>query len=103
MSASKSYNLQRDYIFEPKAFGELKNAEAIVLAYDGVNPMPPTLCYLKPFYPAWNDELSAELVRQFALPMDRRLAHLSRGMRMKAALASSLRRTTKLPNLWALF
>jgi ABC-2 type transport system ATP-binding protein len=48
------------------------------------------LGYLKPFYPAWNDDLSAELVRQFALPMDRRLAHLSRGMRMKAALASSL-------------
>jgi hypothetical protein len=50
VSASKSYNLQRDYIFEPKVFGELKNAEAIVLAYDGVNPLPPTLCYLKPFY-----------------------------------------------------
>ena len=50
VSASKSYNLQRDYIFEPKAFGELKNAEAIVLAYDGVNPLPPTLCYLKPYY-----------------------------------------------------
>jgi hypothetical protein len=50
VSASKSYNLQRDYIFEPKIFGELKNAEAIVLAYDGVNPLPPTLCYLKPFY-----------------------------------------------------
>ena len=31
-------------------FGELKNAEAVVLAYDGVNPLPPTLCYLKPFY-----------------------------------------------------
>ena len=30
--------------------GELKNAEAIVLAYDGVNPLPPTLCYLKLHY-----------------------------------------------------
>ena len=50
VSASKTYNLQRDYIFEPKVFGELKNAEAVVLAYDGVNPLPPTLCYLKPFY-----------------------------------------------------
>jgi hypothetical protein len=50
VSTSKSYNLQRDYIFEPKAFGELKNAESIVLAYDGVNPLPPTLCYLKPHY-----------------------------------------------------
>lgn len=29
---------------------ELKNAQAIVLAYDGVNPLPPQLCYLKPYY-----------------------------------------------------
>ena len=50
ISASKSYNLQRDFVFEPKIFGELKNAESIVLAYDGVNPLPPTLCYLKPYY-----------------------------------------------------
>ena len=52
VSTSKSYNLQRDYIFEPKVFGELKNAESIVLAYDGVNPLPPTLCYLKPYLSA---------------------------------------------------
>lgn len=35
---------------EPKMFSELKNAQAIVLAYDGLNPLPPTLCYLKPYY-----------------------------------------------------
>jgi hypothetical protein len=50
VSASKSYNLQRDFIFEPKIFAELKNAESIVLAYDGLNPLPPTFCYLKPYY-----------------------------------------------------
>ncbi|HYI96937.1 MAG TPA: hypothetical protein VEX68_25565, partial [Bryobacteraceae bacterium] len=50
VTASKSYNLQRDFVFEPKIFGELKNAQSIVLAYDGVNPMPPTFCYLKPYY-----------------------------------------------------
>jgi hypothetical protein len=50
VSASKSYNLQRDFVFEAKVFGELKNAESIVLAYDGVNPLPPTFCYLKPYY-----------------------------------------------------
>ena len=33
-----------------KIFGELKNAESIVLAYDGVNPLPPSFCYLKPYY-----------------------------------------------------
>jgi ABC-2 type transport system ATP-binding protein len=46
--------------------------------------------YLRPFYPAWDDELAADLVRRFNLPGDRKLKHLSRGMHMKAALASSL-------------
>jgi hypothetical protein len=50
LSTSKSYNLQRDFVFEPKTFAELKNAESIVLAYDGSSPLPPTLCYLKPYY-----------------------------------------------------
>jgi len=50
ISASKSYNVQRDFVFEPKVFGELKNAQAIVLAYDGFNPHPATYCYLKPYY-----------------------------------------------------
>jgi ABC-2 type transport system ATP-binding protein len=50
-------------------------------------------CFLKflaPFYPTWDEALAAELVAQFQLPLDRKLRHLSRGMRMKAALASSL-------------
>jgi ABC-2 type transport system ATP-binding protein len=46
--------------------------------------------YLRPFYPGWDDDLAADLVRRFNLPGDRKLKHLSRGMRMKAALASSL-------------
>jgi ABC-2 type transport system ATP-binding protein len=48
------------------------------------------LAYLKPFYPGWDDALAEDLLRQFELPRDRKLRHLSRGMRMKAALASSL-------------
>ena len=48
------------------------------------------LRYLRPFYPAWDDALADDMVRQFELPRDRKLRHLSRGMRMKAALASSL-------------
>ena len=48
------------------------------------------LRYLKPFYPTWDDELAGELVRDFDLPPDRQLRHLSRGMKMKAALASAL-------------
>jgi hypothetical protein len=50
LSTSKSYNTQMMPIFEPKVFAELKNAQAIVLAYDGLNPLPPTYCYLKPYY-----------------------------------------------------
>jgi ABC-2 type transport system ATP-binding protein len=48
------------------------------------------LAYLRPFYPTWDRELEKELVKKFELPLDRKLRHLSRGMRMKAALASSL-------------
>jgi ABC-2 type transport system ATP-binding protein len=48
------------------------------------------LDYLRPFYPTWDRELESELVKQFALPLDRKLRELSRGMRMKAALAGSL-------------
>jgi ABC-2 type transport system ATP-binding protein len=48
------------------------------------------LDYLAHFYPTWDAALAAELLRQFQLPRDVRLKHLSRGMRMKASLASSL-------------
>ena len=63
ISASKSYNVQRDWVFEPKVFTELKNMQAVVLAYDGLNPQPPTYCYLKPYYlnPSWTyfDQVAA--------------------------------------------
>jgi ABC-2 type transport system ATP-binding protein len=45
------------------------------------------LSYLKGFYPAWDD---TTLVQQLELPLDRKLKNLSRGMLMKAALASIL-------------
>lgn len=48
------------------------------------------LAYLRPFYPSWDRDLENELVKKFDLPLDRKLRHLSRGMRMKAALASVL-------------
>jgi hypothetical protein len=61
VTSSKSYNVVRDVVFEPKVFAELKNAQSIVLAYDGCNPMPPTYCYLKPYYldpnRTWFDQL----------------------------------------------
>ncbi|MEO7888857.1 MAG: type IV secretion system DNA-binding domain-containing protein [Vicinamibacterales bacterium] len=50
VSASKTYSVQYEYVFQPKVFAELQNAQAIVLPYDGINPLPPTYCYLKPAY-----------------------------------------------------
>lgn len=50
VSAAKTYSLLLDYVFQPKVFAELQNAQSIVLPYDGLNPMPPTYCYLKPYY-----------------------------------------------------
>ena len=48
------------------------------------------LAYLRPFYPTWDRGLEEQLVKHFDLPLDRKLKQLSRGMQMKAALASAL-------------
>jgi ABC-2 type transport system ATP-binding protein len=54
------------------------------------------LDYVRPFYAQWDRGLEQQLVRQFDLPRERKLKHLSRGMRMKAAFASSLAYRPKL-------
>ena len=48
------------------------------------------LRYCEPLYPTWDRELENKLLRKFELPPGRKLAHLSRGMMMKAALLASL-------------
>jgi ABC-2 type transport system ATP-binding protein len=48
------------------------------------------LDFLRQFYPAWDAGLERQLLRDFALPLDRKLKHMSRGMRMKAAFISAL-------------
>jgi hypothetical protein len=48
--ASKSYNTQTDYRFDTKTFTELRNAQSVTIAYDGLNSSPPMFCYLKPHY-----------------------------------------------------
>ena len=50
VSASKSYAPHHEYIFSPRVFTELQNGQAIALPYDGLNPMRPQFCYLKPHY-----------------------------------------------------
>ena len=48
------------------------------------------LSYLRPFYASWDMEVERRLIKDFDLPVDRKLKQLSRGMQMKAALASAL-------------
>jgi ABC-2 type transport system ATP-binding protein len=45
------------------------------------------MTHLRPMYAVWND---ATLLEDLQLPPERKIKHLSRGMRMKAALASVL-------------
>jgi ABC-2 type transport system ATP-binding protein len=46
--------------------------------------------YCRPLYPTWDDAFCARLLAQFELPAGSRLRDLSRGMKVKAALLSSL-------------
>ncbi len=72
VSASKQYQKRKEPLFEEKSFFDLKNAQAIVSAFDGVSPLPPTYCYLKPdFLPlsmTWFDQeeigFDPQMVRQ---------------------------------------
>jgi len=46
--------------------------------------------YCRPFYPGWDEAFCKKLLDQFDLPLDRKLRHLSRGMKVKASLLVSL-------------
>lgn len=48
------------------------------------------LDYVRGFYPKWDAQLASELVKQLNLPLERKVRQLSRGMKMKVALASSM-------------
>jgi TraM recognition site of TraD and TraG len=61
--ASKSYNTQSDYRFDMKTFMELRNAQSVVIAYDGLNPTPPAFCYLKPHHNNPNDSYFVQLAK----------------------------------------
>ena len=63
MTVNKSFSLAWRPVFEAKQFMELKNAQAIVLAYDGVNPLPPQFCYLKPWYLDYNTSYFEQIAR----------------------------------------
>lgn len=54
------------------------------------------LDYCRPLYPNWDKAFEGQLLKQFDLPLTTKLKDLSRGMRMKAALLSSLAYRPKL-------
>src|SRR5258705_13243640 len=53
-------------------------------------PISYLLGYHRTFHPTWESAQEQPLLRQFALPLDRRIKPLSRGMKMKVGLASVL-------------
>jgi hypothetical protein len=61
--ASKSYNTQTDYRFDMKTFTELRNAQSVTIAYDGLNSSAPMFCYLKPYYNDPNHSYFEQLAR----------------------------------------
>jgi hypothetical protein len=61
--ASKSYNTQTDYRFDMKTFTELRNAQSVTIAYDGLNSSAPMFCYLKPYYNDPNQSYFEQLAR----------------------------------------
>ena len=48
------------------------------------------LAYLRRLYPAWDQSLEKSLLKQLELPLERKIGHLSHGMRIKMALACAL-------------
>jgi ABC-2 type transport system ATP-binding protein len=79
----------------PKEFAQIgyvsENQEVI-----GEFTVAQMLAYWKPFYPTWDDALASHLLDALRLPGDRKLKHLSKGMRVKAQLLSSLAYRPKL-------
>jgi len=60
VSASKQYQKHKEPLFDENVFFGLKNAQAIVVAFDGISPLPPTYCFLKldflPVMMTWFDQ-----------------------------------------------
>lgn len=82
---------------------QLSPRELAQIGYVSENQDMPTrltvgeyLAYLRRFYPAWDRDLEASILRQLRLPLDRKIGHLSHGMRMKMALACALAYRPKL-------
>ena len=58
--------------------------------------VPQLMNYCKPMYPSWDDAFCDRLLAQFDLPNDVKIKSMSRGMKVKASLLSSLAYRPKL-------
>jgi len=60
VSASKQYQKRLEPLFEESVFLHLKNAQAVIFAFDGITPWSATYCYLKldflPLTMTWFDQ-----------------------------------------------
>src|SRR5437867_5229772 len=72
-------------------------SELRAIGYVSENQKPPSwmnvaqlLAFCRPLYPGWDEALCRKLIDEFDLPLDTKLSRLSRGMRVKAVLVSSL-------------
>jgi ABC-2 type transport system ATP-binding protein len=54
------------------------------------------LDFTRPFFPSWSAERERDLLKKFALPLDRSVKALSKGMRTKLALVLALARKPEL-------
>jgi ABC-2 type transport system ATP-binding protein len=80
-----------------KSPGSLSEAERAWIGYiaDGQDlpewmTVGQYIAFLRPFYPTWDETFCQKLVKLFDLPMERRIRHLSRGQRVKAAFVGGL-------------
>jgi ABC-2 type transport system ATP-binding protein len=77
--------------------GKIRGSAYTTIGYVSENQEAPEwmrgralLTYLREFYPTWDKGLESTLVKQLELPLERKIKELSRGMKMKLALASAL-------------
>jgi ABC-2 type transport system ATP-binding protein len=77
--------------------GKIRGSAYTTIGYVSENQEAPEwmrvsalLTYLRQFYPTWDKDLESALVKQLELPLERKIKELSRGMKMKLALASAL-------------
>jgi ABC-2 type transport system ATP-binding protein len=92
-------NLLRPTAGEARVFGcpttRLGPSDYARLGYVSENQKQPLwmtvaqfLAFCRPLYPTWDRDLEAALLKRFALPLNRKLKHLSRGMLMQTVFLS---------------